>query len=143
QPVFDTIAAATLKLCNADTVIVATFDGKLIHVGALANVDPRGADAMRRVFPRPPSHDNATARAVLTRSVVLIPDVLEDPLYSVKSLALTAGFRSILTVPLLRDGNPIGAITAGRPQPGLFPAKQVALLQTFADQAVIAIENVR
>ncbi|HET7031688.1 MAG TPA: GAF domain-containing protein, partial [Casimicrobiaceae bacterium] len=119
------------------------FDGKLIHVGALANVEPGGAEAIRSIFPRPPSHDNATARAVLTRSVVVIPDVVEDPHYSVGTVALTAGFRSILAVPLLRDGNPIGAITVGRPQPGAFTETQIALLQTFADQAVIAIENVR
>jgi signal transduction histidine kinase len=143
QPVFDTIAAATLKLCMASVALVTKFDGELIHVAALANVDPGGADAIAGIFPRPPSHDNSTARAVLTRNVVVIPDILEDPRYSVRPAALAAGFRSIIAVPLLRDGNPIGAITAGRPQPGQFTETQIALLQTFADQAVIAIENVR
>ena len=143
QPVFDTIAAATLKLCTAGTAVVATFDGKLVHLGALANVDPESAEAVRGVFPRPPSHDNGTARAILTRAVVAIPDILEDSAYAVGPVALAAGFRSILAVPLLREGNPIGAIAVGRPQAGPFSENQVALLQTFADQAVIAIENVR
>jgi signal transduction histidine kinase len=71
--------------------------------------------------------------------------VLADPEYA-RALgvhSLPGGFRSVLAVPLIRDGNPIGGIAVGRPEPGLFPDEQVALLQTFADQAVIAIENVR
>jgi len=143
RPVFETIAAAALKLCTGNTAIVATYDGKLIHVGALANADPTGAEAIHRTFPRPPSPESATARAVQTRRVVMIPDMLKDDAYAIKDNALTAGFRSILSVPLIRDRSPIGAITVGRPEPGNFSEREVALLETFADQAVIAIENVR
>jgi GAF domain-containing protein len=143
QPVFDAIAPAALKLCGAAQANVFTFDGRLIHVAALAYADPHSIDALRGVFPRPPSRDTAVGRAVLTRSVVAIPDVLEDPEYKIQAAALASGFRSALAIPLIRAGKPIGAIALGRPEPGLYPDKQITLLQTFADQAVIAIENVR
>jgi len=143
QPVFDTIAASALKLCNAGSAVVTTFDGELLRLAAVANVSPQGADAVRRRYPRPPGLSNAASRAVQTRSVIVIPDVLEDPEYDVSVPLVNAGFRSALSVPLMRDGDPIGAISVALPEPGLFPDKQIALLQTFADQAVIAIENVR
>jgi GAF domain-containing protein len=143
QPVFEAIAAAALKLCEAASGGVYTFDGELIHVGALAVVNPEGADALRKLFPRPPSRDMTATRAILTRAVATVPDVLADPDFAFQAAALAGGFRSVLAVPLMRDETAIGAISVGRPEPGRFPEQQIALLQTFADQAVIAIENVR
>ena len=72
-----------------------------------------------------------------------IPDVLGDPAYGVLGLVQAVNYRSILAVPMLRDGAPIGAIAVPRAQVGLFPTSQIEVLQTFARQAVIAIENVR
>ena len=142
-PVFETIASAVLTLCRASSAVVATYDGALLRVGAVASVTAAGADAIRSLFPRPASGDNGITRAVLTCDLVSIPDVLQDPDYATAESALASGFRSVLALPLLQDGVPIGAISLGRVAPGAFADTQVALLRTFADQAVIALENVR
>ena len=143
QPVFDAIAANALKLCDASSANVFTYDGTLVHLAALVNLTPAGADSIRSLWPRPPSRDLAAARAILTRSVVEISDVVEDADFAPTATALAGNFRSILSVPLMRGEIPIGAIAVGRPEAGAFPESHVALLRTFADQAVIAIENVR
>jgi two-component system NtrC family sensor kinase len=97
--------------------------------------------AHQRVFPRPPGRGSNTARAILTRAVVHV-DIAEDPDYE-HSVIVQAGFRTVLSVPMLRDGDPIGAITVNREEGRPFSDTQIALLQTLAAQAVIAIENVR
>jgi len=87
--------------------------------------------------------ETTSCRAVLTGKVEMIADVLDDPHYKVSEQATRAGFRSTLAVPLMRGDQPIGCITVGRPAPGRFGDDEIGLLQTFADQAVIAIKNVR
>src|SRR6516225_11029622 len=111
QPVFDAIAANALRLCGAKWSGVLRFDGKLIHLAALHNLsDPVGQAALRQSFPRPPSRKGATDRAILTKSVVYIPDILQDPEYQFQQLAQASGYRSILAVPLLHNEQPLGAI---------------------------------
>ncbi len=139
---FDTIVATARKLCDASAANMFTFDGALLHVAALAMDDPEGMAALRRHFPRPPDRGMAASRAVLTRGLVAIHDTTTDPEYQWVH-AGRWGFRSVVCIPLMRDGTPIGAIAIGRPEPGPFPDRQIALLQTFADQAVIAIQNAR
>src|SRR5262249_62364165 len=97
----------------------------------------------RQLSPTRPGRHLFTARAILDRSVVHVPDVAADLEYAARDVAEAARFRSVLSVPMLRGGEPIGAITVWHADVGPFSQKHVALLQTFADQAVIAIENAR
>jgi PAS domain S-box-containing protein len=143
QPVFDTIAATAVRLCGAKWSGVTRFDGEQIQLASLHGVSEAGAEALRRAFPRPPSRVGATDRAVLTGAVAYVPDVQEDPEYRLHELAQAAGYRSQLAVPMIREGQPIGTITVAGASPAAFSERQIALLRTFADQAVIAIENVR
>ena len=143
QPVFDTIAGCAMRLCSANQGILVTFDGKRMHLGALANFDARGVVAMQEVFPLTPTRGSVLGRTIATKAVVHVPSLLDDPEYSFATLAETAGFRSGLGVPMVKDGNVVGAIAVTRPKPGLFSDREIGLLRTFADQAVIAIQNTR
>ena len=143
QPVFDTIAERSMRLCEATFGWVLTFDGALLHLRSLANMNAEGADALREVFPMAPNRGTAAGRAILTGNIVHLPDLWEDAEYEFKATAREKQFRSSLAVPLLHRGRPIGAIAVSRPNPGVYSDAGIEQLKTFADQAVIAIENVR
>ena len=142
QPTFDMIAVNATRLCDAVNGFVFRYDGELIHVGAYHNVGGEELDAIRGVFPIPPGRGSVTARAILTRAVAHVADLSADPEYAYSAIA-QAGFRTVLAVPMLRDGLPIGAIVVTRMRVAPFSHSQIELLQTFARQAVIAVETVR
>jgi signal transduction histidine kinase/CheY-like chemotaxis protein len=143
RPVFDMIARSAVRLCDGQFCAVFRFDGALIHLAALHGLTPEGAEAYRRALPLRPGPDSAIGRAIADRAVAHIPEVQADPDYRHKTVALAVTFRAMLAAPMLRDGNPIGGIVVSRAQAGPFSERQIELLQTFADQAVIAVENAR
>ncbi|MGE0851615.1 MAG: GAF domain-containing protein, partial [Hyphomicrobiaceae bacterium] len=143
QPVFDAIARSALELCGATFSSVLRFDGRLIHFVAAHGMTPEGFEALRRTYPLPPGRAGATTRAIATGALVEIPDVDADPDFEHHHVAAPQNFKSLASVPMLKDGCPIGTITVGQAKTGRLPEAQIALLRTFADQAIIAIENAR
>jgi signal transduction histidine kinase/DNA-binding response OmpR family regulator len=144
QPIFEAIARKAVELSGALFGSVYRFDGGLIHLIAHHNYSDAALERARRSFPTRPTRQTFTGRAVLERAIVHVPDVSQDrERLKAREVAEIVGFRSVLSVPMLREGRPLGAVTVFRDTVGPFSDRQIALLQTFADQAVIAVENVR
>jgi len=141
-PVFEAILDSASRLFDGPLAAVFRYDGSLVHMVATRNWTAAAIEDARRLYPKPPNPQMMSGRAIMTGRVVIERDTLADPDYD-QSLAQHGHWRRMLGAPLLKEGSPVGAIVLAWPDPGDTPQRQVDLLKTFADQAVIAIENVR
>jgi two-component system NtrC family sensor kinase len=142
QTVLDTLVESAARLCEADMASINREKGVAYQQVASYGYSPEFKTYMRD-HPIPAGHGSIVGRTVMQGRMIHVPDVLADPDYRMLKAAKVGGIRTMLGVPLLREGTPIGVIALQRKTVRPFTDKQIELVETFADQAVIAIENVR
>ncbi len=142
QTVLDTLTESATRLCAVDQGVIFLRDGDVLRLRASFGFPPE-AVKFALAHPMLPNRGSATGRVALEGRPVHIHDVLADPEYSVTDYQRTFGYRTVLSVPLLREGATIGVFALTRDVVKPFSDRQIELATTFADQAVIAIENVR
>jgi GAF domain-containing protein len=142
KTVLNTLIESAARLCEADIAVIPRQAGASFDYVATYRIPPDYAELLQR-NPFSPGRGSVTGRAVLEGKTVHVPDVLEDPEYTFFEGQKLGGYRTVLGVPLMREGTAIGVLVLGRSTPRPFTPQQIELVETFADQAVIAIENVR
>jgi adenylate cyclase len=142
--VLQTVIDRAVRLCRADTGNIARRDGEKdeYRVAAFTSMTPEYEELVRARVYRP-ERGSIIGRSLLEMRVMHIEDVLQDPEYELLDLQKLAGYRTMLSVPMLREGEPIGAIAVARNEVRPFEEVEIRLVETFAGHAVIAIENVR
>jgi GAF domain-containing protein len=142
QVVLDTLVESACRLCEGETASLLRPDGHVFRLAAGFGMSAQHTQALGELSLRP-GRETCAGRVLLERRTVHIHDCLSDPEYDVPDVLRVTGNRAMLGVPLLREGTPIGVLVIARAIARPFTDKQIELATTFADQAVIAIENVR
>ena len=143
QPVLETLVENATRLCGAERGLIFRLDGEVYRLAVHYGAPSQEWIEFLEQNPIPPGRGTLVGRTALERRTVHIPDVLADPEYQWAQSQHLGGFRAILGVPMFREGVPIGVFALWRDEAKPFTDKQIELVTTFADQAVIAIENVR
>jgi GAF domain-containing protein len=142
QAVLNTLLHSAVQLCEAEKGVIFQRDEGVYRAAASLGFSPE-FEAYARINPFRPGRGSTTSRAALEGRTVHVADVLADPEYTAGGYQERGEYRTALSVPLLREGVPLGVFSLARSVPRPFTTKQIELVETFADQAVIAIENVR
>jgi GAF domain-containing protein len=142
QTVLDTLVTSASKLCSADQSMLTLLENGILKPLSYFGPHPDKFE-FRKSLAAAPHRGTMTGRAILDCQVAHVADVLTDPEFTNNAWQQLTGYRAVFAVPLMREGHPIGAMMLSRKTPGHFTGRQIELVQTFADQAVIAIENVR
>jgi two-component system, NtrC family, sensor kinase len=142
QSVLDTLAASAARLCEGDVAVLRRHAGDSYPVAATHGLSQEQRDHLERYSPKP-DRGSVFGRALVEGRTVHIPDVVADPEFNRPQAPRVIGVRAAVSVPLLREGIVVGILSVIRTEPRPFSQKQIELVETFADQAVIAIENVR
>ena len=142
KAVLNTLVESAARLCETEMAAIPRLTGSDLRHFASYGYTPDFQEFLER-HPIVPGRGTATGRAALEGKTVHIPDVLADPEYTLTEAQKLAGYRTLLAVPLMREGGPVGVLVMARIAQRPFTPKQIELASTFADQAVIAIENVR
>jgi GAF domain-containing protein/ActR/RegA family two-component response regulator len=142
QTVLDTLVESAMRLCEGESATIWRPDGDAFKLAAHFGAAPDHVEAMKKLAIRP-GRETCTGRALLEGQTIHIPDCEADPEWNAPGILRSRGNRAMLGVPFLREGSPIGVLTVTRLTARPFTEKQIELAATFADQAVIAIENVR
>jgi GAF domain-containing protein len=142
QAVLDTLVESAARLCDASNAFIYRRDGQAYRLDSTFGFSPEYKDYMIE-RPIAPGRESLVGRTTIEGKVVHILDAMNDPEYTWRESQLRGGYRTMLGVPLMREGVPVGVLSLTRTEVKPFTDRQIDLLTTFADQAVIAIENVR